>query len=183
MRIYTKTGDKGQTGLLYGGRVWKDDPGPAAYGGVDEAVAALGVARTLARGSMAELLLSLQRDLFVVGAELATAPDKRSKLEPEVSLTTAEMVERLEGRIDDVVADKGLPQEFVVPGENPLEAALEVARTTIRRAERSVVSLARGGGLEGSQVPIYLNRLADLAYVLARSAAPEWQPTRPKEEP
>ena len=182
MKIYTKTGDEGQTGLLYGGRVWKDDPGPRAYGAVDEAVAAFGVARTLAAGSRAEQLLALQRDLFVVGAELATAPEKRSKLEPGVSLTTGEMVERLEGWIDEAVAEKGLPQEFVVPGENPLEAALEVARTTVRRAERSVVSLARSGVLEGSQVPIYLNRLADLAYVLARSAAPEWQPTRPKEE-
>ena len=182
MKIYTKTGDQGQTGLLYGGRVWKDDPGPAAYGAVDEAVAAFGVARTLADGGLAESLLALQRDLFVVGAELATAPEKRSKLEPGVSLTTDEMVERLEDWIDETVADKGLPQEFVVPGEDPPEAALEVARTTVRRAERSVVSLARSGALEGSQVPVYLNRLADLTYVLARSVAPDWRPTRPKEE-
>lgn len=182
MKIYTKTGDEGQTGLLYGGRVWKDDPGPEAYGAVDEAVAAFGVARTLAEEGLAERLLAIQRDLFVVGAELATAPEKRSKLKSGVSLTTGKMVERLEGWIDEAVAEKGLPQEFVVPGESPLEAALEVARTTVRRAERRVVSLARSGGLEGSEVPVYLNRLADLTYVFARSAAPEWRPTRPKEE-
>ncbi len=182
MKIYTKTGDEGQTGLLYGGRVWKDDPGPQAYGAVDEAVATLAVARALAGGVLAERLLALQRDLFVVGAELATAPEQRSKLQPGVSLTTAEMVTRLEGWIDESVAEKALPQEFVVPGEVPLEAALEVARTTVRRAERSVVSLTRSGALEGSHVPAYLNRLADLTYVLARSAAPEWQPSRVKEE-
>ncbi len=182
MKIYTKTGDEGQTGLLYGGRVWKDELGPQAYGAVDEAVAAFAVARTLAEGALADQLLAVQRDLFVVGAELATAPDKRSKLEPGISLTTAEMVQRLESWIDEGVAAKALPQEFVVPGEDPLEAALEVARTTVRRAERSVVSLARSGALENSQVQVYLNRLADLIYVLARSAAPQWRPTRAKEE-
>ena len=101
MKIYTKTGDEGQTGLLYGGRVWKDDPGPEAYGAVDEAVAAFGVARVLAGEGLAERLLAIQRDLFVVGAELATAPQKRSKLEPGVSRATSEMAERLEGWIDE----------------------------------------------------------------------------------
>lgn len=182
MKIYTKTGDDGQTGLLYGGRVWKDDPGPEAYGAVDEAVSSLGVARALASSPLAEQVLQLERDLFVVGAELATAPEKRSKLVDGVSLTTAAMVERLEGEIDRVVAEHPLPQEFIVPGENPLEAALEVARATVRRAERRVTTYARAGGLTDSQVPVYLNRLADLLYVLARSVAPTWQPTRPKED-
>lgn len=182
MKIYTKTGDEGQTGLLYGGRVWKDDPGPEAYGAVDEAVAAFGVARVLAGEGLAERLLAIQRDLFVVGAELATAPQKRSKLEPGVSRATSEMAERLEGWIDEAVAEKELPHEFVVPGESPLEAALEVARATVRRAERRVVSLVRSGGLDGSDVPVYLNRLADLTYVLARSAAPEWRPSRTREK-
>lgn len=182
MKIYTKTGDDGQTGLLYGGRVWKDDPGPEAYGAVDEAVAALGVARALAPDELAAELLGLERDLFVVGAELATAPDKRSKLVEEVSRTTPDMVARLEGAIDRVVEDHPLPQEFVVPGETPLEAALEVARATVRRAERRVTTYLRAGGLPESQVPVYLNRLADLLYVLARSVAPTWQPTRPKED-
>jgi cob(I)alamin adenosyltransferase len=182
VKIYTKTGDEGTTGLLYGGRVWKDDPGPEAYGAVDEAVSALGVARAAASGEPAAEILALERDLFVVGAELATAPDNRSKLAAGVSLTTSEMVERLEGVIDRIVEEHPLPQEFVVPGESPLEAALEMARTTVRRAERRVTTYARAGGLEGSVAPIYLNRLADLLYVLARSVAPTWQPTRPKEE-
>ena len=182
MKIYTRTGDEGQTGLLYGGRVWKDDVGPEAYGAVDEAVSALGVVRSLADGDLAAHILSLQRDLFVVGAELATDPQNRTKLEPGVSLTTGEMVERLEELIDATVAEYPLPQEFVVPGENQLEAALELARATIRRAERRVISYARAGGLDDSAVPVYLNRLADLLYVLARSTAPTWEPTRPKEE-
>lgn len=182
MRIYTRTGDEGQTGLLYGGRVWKDDRGPEAYGAVDEAVAAIGAARAHADGELAADLLSLQRDLFVVGAELATDPANRSKLEPGVSLTTTDMVSRLESLIDRTVAAHPLPQEFVVPGENHLEAALEVARATVRRAERRVISYVRDGGLDGSVVPVYLNRLADLLYVIARSAAPDWEPTRPKEE-
>lgn len=182
MKIYTRTGDEGQTGLLYGGRVWKDDVGPEAYGAVDEAVSALGVARALAEGELAALILSLERDLFVVGAELATDPDNRDKLQPGVSLTTVEMVGRLEDLIDATVAEHPLPQEFIVPGENPLEAALEVARATVRRAERRVISYFRAGGLADSAVPVYLNRLADLVYVLARSTAPTWEPTRPKEE-
>ncbi|MBT8193144.1 MAG: cob(I)yrinic acid a,c-diamide adenosyltransferase [Acidimicrobiia bacterium] len=182
MKIYTKTGDEGKTGLLYGGRVWKDDPGPEAYGAVDEAVSALGVARADATGELAAEILALERDLFVVGAELATDPANREKLTPNVSLTTSAMVERLEGVIDTVVEEHPLPQEFVVPGENALEAALEVARATVRRAERRVISYARAGGLDGSVVPIYLNRLADLLYVLARSTAATWQPTRPKED-
>lgn len=182
MKIYTKTGDDGKTGLLYGGRVWKDDDGPEAYGAVDEAVSALGVARAAATGEIAGQLLALQRDLFVVGAELATDPDNRSKLQPGISLTTPEMVERLERVIDEVVEQHPLPQEFVVPGENTLEAALELARATVRRAERRVTTYARAGGLEESVVPVYLNRLADLLYVLARSAAPTWEPTRPREE-
>jgi cob(I)alamin adenosyltransferase len=182
VKIYTKTGDEGTTGLLYGGRVWKDDPGPEAYGAVDEAVSALGLARAAADPALAAEILSVERDLFVVGAELATAPGNRPKLVEGVSLTTHAMVERIEGRIDAVVAEHPLPQEFVVPGENPVEAALEFARATVRRAERRVISYVRAGGLEDSTVPIYLNRLADLLYVLARSAAPTWQPTRPKEE-
>lgn len=182
MKIYTKSGDDGQTGLLFGGRVWKDEAGPDAYGAVDEAVAQIGVARALAAGELNATLLGLQRDLFVVGAELATAPDNRAKLKPGVSLVSSEMTSRLEALIDETVERHPLPQEFVVPGEAPVEAALEVARATVRRAERRVVSFVRAGGLASSEVPAYLNRLADLLYVLARSIAPDWQPTRPKEE-
>src|SRR5438477_5712072 len=101
MRIYTKRGDDGTTGLLYGGRVSKADPATEAYGTVDEAVADLGLARAQAADpELAGELLRIQRDLFVVGADLATNPAERSKLQPEVSLTTAGMVDRLESLID-----------------------------------------------------------------------------------
>src|SRR4029453_3200408 len=95
-RIYTKTGDDGTTGLLYGGRVSKDDAATEAYGTTDEAVAVLGIARAAAEPVISEEILALQRELFVVGADLATNPDQRGKLEAGVSLVTAEMTERLE---------------------------------------------------------------------------------------
>src|SRR6478735_9172953 len=102
MKVYTKTGDDGTTGLFFAGRVPKDHPGPTAYGAVDEAVSGLGLARaeTERGGELYELLVRLQRELFVVGAELATAPENRSKLKPGVSLTTGDMVMALEPIID-----------------------------------------------------------------------------------
>lgn len=181
MRIYTRRGDSGQTGLFLGGRTWKDAPGPEAYGAVDEAVAALGVARTLADPAMAERILDCQRDLFIVAADLAAAPDKRHQLQPGVSATTPEMAAELEPRIDELVAAHGLPTEFVVPGENPLAAALDVARTAVRRAERRAVSLARASGADLGAALAYLNRLADYVYVMARFAAGDWEPSRPSE--
>src|SRR5262245_12890525 len=148
-KIYTRKGDDGTTGLLYGGRVAKDSPGPDAYGAVDEAVSTLGVARAEAeRGSELDaIVIRLQRELFVVGAELATSPEKRDKLEPGVSRTTAEMVEALEPLIDDLTARYDPPTEFVLPGENRVAAALDVARTVVRRAERHAVAAARAGWL------------------------------------
>jgi cob(I)alamin adenosyltransferase len=171
VKVYTRTGDDGTTGLFYGGRVGKDDAGPSAYGTVDEAVSALGLARaeTTQGDELHELLLRLQRELFVVGAELATAPDNRRKLEPEMTLTTAAMVTALEPIIDDVTARFDPPKEFVVPGENRVAAALDFARTVVRRSERDAVTATRAGWLEpSSQVVPYLNRLADLVYTLAR---------------
>ena len=129
-RIYTTTGDDGTTGLLYGGRVPKDDLLTEAYGTTDEAVAALGVARASAAGEELRAdLLALQRELFVVGADLATNPRERAKLEPEVSLVTADMVRRLERRIDALVDERPLPQVFIVPGANPASAAIDLARS------------------------------------------------------
>ncbi len=178
MRIYTKKGDDGTTGLFYGGRVWKDDLAPEAYGAVDEAVAVLATARAQAKGDRAEHLLELQRELFVVAAELATAPDNRGKLDDGVSRVTAAMVDRLEARIDEIVEEIGQPTGFVVPGEAPLPAALDHARTVVRRAERRCVAYARAGGLEGSYVIPYLNRLADYLYTLVRATETEWKPSR-----
>jgi len=179
-KIYTRKGDDGSTGLLYGGRVGKDSPGPDAYGAVDEAVSALGVARAEAeRGSeLDELLIRLQRELFVVGAELATAPDKRDKLTPGVSRTTDEMVGALEPIIDDLTGRYDPPTEFVLPGENRIAAALDVARAVVRRAERQAVAAARAGWLESSSVVAYLNRLADLVYTLARWQEGTYRPVR-----
>lgn len=175
-RIYTRTGDDGTTGLLYGGRISKADPAAEAYGTVDEAVAALGLARALAREpELVEHLLRLQRELFVVGADLAANPRERGKLKPGVSLVTAEMVEALEALIDRVVKDHPLPQEFVVPGANPVSAALDVARATVRRAERRAVDLKDAGREVGADALKYLNRLSDLLFVLAR-----WQAGGPE---
>jgi cob(I)alamin adenosyltransferase len=176
MKVYTRTGDDGTTGLLFGGRVAKDDAGPEAYGVVDEAVSALGVARaeTEPDGDLHAILVRCQRELFVVGAELATAPANRAKLEPEVSLVTNEMVARLEPVIDDVTGRFDPPTEFVLPGENRVAAALDLARTVVRRAERAAVAAVHVGWLPtDSAVVPYLNRLADLVYTLAR-----WQEGR-----
>jgi cob(I)alamin adenosyltransferase len=180
MRIYTKAGDDGTTGLLYGGRISKADPAAEAYGSVDETVAALGLARALAGEEAGPEILELQRELFVVGADLATNPEERSKLKPEVSLVTTEMVERLESLIDQEVERHPLPQEFIVPGASPASAALDVARTLARRAERRAVELRESGREVNPDALRYLNRLSDLLFVLARSAAgdPE-EPSRP----
>lgn len=177
VRIYTKTGDDGTTGLLYGGRVSKAGPATEAYGTTDEAVAALGLARALAGDAgLQDELLTLQRELFVVGADLATNPKGRGKLQPGESLVTAEMVERLESRIDEQVAGHPLPNAFVVPGANPVSAALDVARSVVRRAERRVVEFHDSGAEVNDEVLRYLNRLSDLLFVMARIAAGESEP-------
>jgi cob(I)alamin adenosyltransferase len=170
MKIYTKTGDDGTTGLLYGGRIAKDDRRTEAYGGTDEAVAAIGLARSLGplAGGLEELLVDLQRHLFVVGAELATAPENAAKLRPGLSKVTEEMVAGLEETMDRLIGLAPLPTYFVVPGACPVSAALDVARSVVRRAERATVTLAREGGLADPVVLRYLNRLSDLLFVAAR---------------
>jgi cob(I)alamin adenosyltransferase len=177
-RIYTKTGDDGTTGLLYGGRISKADPATEAYGAVDEAVAAIGVARSLADdAAVGAELLRIQRDLFVVGADLATNPSERDRLKPGVSLVTGEMIERLEALIDETVAAHPLPNEFIVPGATPTSAALDVARAVVRRAERRTVTHRDGGGSVSDELLHYLNRLSDLLFCLARWQAGEVEPT------
>lgn len=166
MKVYTRKGDDGTTGLLYGGRVRKDAPGPSAYGEVDEAQAAIGVARAHAErgGDLDELLVRVERDLWVLMADLATDGANRDKLSPGVSLVTEDMVTSLETTIDEVSERFELPAEFVVPGQEPLSAFLDLARTVVRRAERHCV----GAAAEGSHVVAYLNRLSDLLWTLAR---------------
>jgi cob(I)alamin adenosyltransferase len=176
-RIYTQTGDDGTTGLLYGGRVSKADAATEAYGTTDEAVATLGLARSLCEDeTMRADLLTLQRELFVVGADLATNPKERKKLSPDVSLVTTTMVERLERRIDDLVEVRPLPELFIVPGANPGSAALDIARGVVRRAERRVVELEGTGREVNPEIRRYLNRLSDLIFVLARWQAGESEP-------
>lgn len=186
MRIYTRKGDAGTTGLLYGGdRVSKAALRTDAYGTTDEAVSALGLARAaLGPGTdatsagLADLIARLQRELFVVGAELATHLDRRTRLTAGSTLVTGEMVSALEPIIDRIEADHPMPAEFVVPGESLAGAALDVARTVVRRAERRAVALADDGDLPGSHVVPYLNRLADLLFVMARAADGGFRPVR-----
>jgi cob(I)alamin adenosyltransferase len=168
VKIYTRDGDDGTTGLYFGGRVEKSSDPIEVNGAVDEAQAALGWARSLSESPsrINDLLIVLERDLWVLMAEVATLPANRHKLTAEKSLVTSEMIARLEHEIDTLSAEIEMPREFVVPGENQLSAALDVARTVIRRAER----IAVGYPLEDSFVVAYLNRLSDLAWTMARWA-------------
>jgi cob(I)alamin adenosyltransferase len=180
-RIYTGTGDDGTTGRLYGGRIPKSHPATEAYGAVDETVADLGVARALTDDPrVAGILLQVQRDLFVIGADLAANPEERAKLKPGVSLATGDMIRRLEELIDETVEEHPLPQEFLVPGKSQVSAQLDVARATCRRAERRAIALRESGAEVNPEATRYLNRLSDLLFVLARwqAGGPE-EPSRP----
>lgn len=173
MKVYTRKGDDGTTGLLYGGRVDKDDLRTAAYGTTDEAVSALGLARASLRARGDErwhdTVLEVQRELFVLGAQLATSVEHWDRLEVGLSRVDDGMVEALEHRIDALTAEVAMPQEFVVPGQHPAGAAIDMARTIVRRAEREVVALRRGGLLPEEAPLRYLNRLSDYLFVLARA--------------
>ena len=176
MRIYTRAGDDGTTGLLYGGRVRKDSPVPSACGDVDEAQAAIGLARAAAgAGSeLDRLLVGVERDLWVLMAELATASDHRDRLVAGRTLVTEEMVAALEPLIDDVTGRFDMPKEFVLPGQTPVAAALDLARAVVRRAERSALAVAA----PSSSVVPYLNRLSDLLWTLARWQEGQMLPAR-----
>ena len=166
MKIYTKTGDLGETSLLGGARVPKDHLRVAAYGDVDETSAALGAVRALAEEALERLLLTVQRDLFAIGAQLAD-PTHRVAAKRAKAAVTAAHVRRLERAID--AREEKLPplRSFVMPGGAPAAALLHQARTVCRRAERSVVTLARETDVD-PRIIVYLNRLSDLLFVLAR---------------
>jgi cob(I)alamin adenosyltransferase len=173
VRIYTKKGDDGTTSLWYGGRVAKSDARTEAYGALDEAASHLGVARSLCGDANAELagdILRLQDDLFIAGAELATAPDAAERLEDGISRVTPEMAAELERAIDRYMDRVDLPPKFVIPGGTGLSAQLDVARAVIRRAERRTVALAQAGGLASDELLRFLNRASDAAYAMARFA-------------
>jgi cob(I)alamin adenosyltransferase len=171
VKIYTRKGDDGTTGLWYGGRVPKFDGRPEAYGSIDEAASALGLCRAIAEpGSEPSAdILQLQNELFVAAAELATAPEAAHRLQPGVSKVTDEMVQRLEQVIDRYMARVDLPPKFVIPGGTELSARLDLARTAVRRAERRVSALAHAGELADATVLTYLNRLSDALFALARA--------------
>jgi cob(I)alamin adenosyltransferase len=173
VKIYTRKGDDGTTGLWYGGRVPKSGGRPEAYGAVDEAASALGLCRAAAGSADEELaadILRLQNELFVAGAELATSPEAAQRLEAGVSKVTPEMVDRLESDIDRYMARVDLPPKFVIPGGTELSARLDIARSAIRRAERRVVDLKTCGELADDTVLRYLNRASDALFAMARYA-------------
>lgn len=168
-RIYTRSGDDGTTGLLLGGRVSKDDPRCEAYGAVDEAVSALGLARALCRDERVRgVIAQVQRELFIVGAELATSPSHYGAYLERFPAIGPEHTSRLERLIDHLEGQVALPSSFILPGGSPGSSALDLARAVLRRAERRVVALHRRGLLPNGEHLRYLNRLADLLFVLAR---------------
>ena len=171
MKIYTKTGDTGETSLMGAGRVPKDHQRVAAYGDVDETSAAIGLARTTEPRDLADdLLAAIQRDLFAIGGALATPePERVGAAQRAKVVVSPERVRALESAID--AADTELPplRAFVLPGGTPKAAALHLARAVCRRAERSVVHLAHAEPVP-AEVIVYLNRLSDCLFTLARLA-------------
>ena len=168
-KIYTKKGDDGTTGLLYGGRVAKDDLRTAVYGTLDETVSALGVAR--AGGlvpEVEEIAVRLQREMFVVGAQLATDADNQSKLEQGISKISPSMTQTAEADIDRLLDEHPLRPEFILPGETMGSAGLDLARSTVRRAEREAVAMDRQGLVPDPEILRYLNRVSDLLFAMAR---------------
>ncbi len=173
MSIVTKTGDKGETALMFGRRVAKTDARVGVYGSVDELTAALGLARALSGGPfLTEQLLSVQKDLITLMGELATASEDMERYVKEgFAVTTAAMVERVERVITEMEKDKSLyPKDWVIPGATPGAAALDLARTACRRAERKAVALSQVETGLNVEIVRYLNRLSDFCWLLARYA-------------
>jgi len=171
MSIVTKTGDQGETSLMYGRRVPKTDPRIEACGCIDELTAALGLARAPCQDEfVAKEILAAQKDLIVIMGELATAREDVDRyVKDGFKLTTAAMVERLTGVIVDLEKDKSLyPKDWVIPGGNTVSATLDFARATCRRGERRVGALMVSDIAFNPEIQRYLNRLSDLCWVLAR---------------
>jgi cob(I)alamin adenosyltransferase len=171
--IVTKTGDKGETSLMYGRRLSKADPRVEAYGCVDELSAALGLARSIATDKfLSEQIFAAQRDLITVMGELATASSDRERyVKDGFRLTTTDMVDRITSVVFDLEKDKSLyPKDWVVPGATAVSAALDFARTTCRSAERHITAFSSGEKDFNPEILRYLNRLSDLCWVFARYA-------------
>jgi cob(I)alamin adenosyltransferase len=173
MSIVTKTGDKGETSLMYGHRVSKGDPRVDAYGCIDELTAAFGLARSTATDKfISEEILAAQKDLIVVMGELATAPADRERYAKDgFHVTTSRMVDRVTAVIESLEKDESLyPKDWVIPGGTPVSAALDFARVTCRRAERHIAAFSTDDAEFNIEILRYLNRLSDLCWVLARYA-------------
>jgi cob(I)alamin adenosyltransferase len=167
-RIYTKTGDQGQTGLFGGGRVSKAHPRVEAYGAIDELNAALGfAAAALADPSVGPKLAAIQSDLFAIGAHLATPTQATGRARPKLPPLPEGRTEQIEGWIDEAEEELPALRSFILPGGSPAGAAMHLARTISRRAERRVVALAAEEPIDPTII-VYLNRLSDLLFVLAR---------------
>jgi len=166
MKIYTRAGDEGQTGLLHGEKVSKDSVLPEAYGTVDEAQAILGLVRTECGDNkdLEDKIIHIERDLYVLMAELATDPSKHDTLEPGKSKVDEKMITFLEKFIDDITSNFEMPKEFVLPGQNRISALIDVSRTIVRRAERRAIAC----NIDDSLAVAYLNRLSDLLWAMAR---------------
>ena len=171
MSIVTKTGDKGETSLMYGHRVSKGDPRVDAYGCVDELTAALGLARSVSTDKfISDEILAVQKDLIVLMGELATAQNDRERyVKDGFQLTTAAMVDRVTAVIVGLEKDDSLyPKDWVIPGATLMSAALDFARVTCRRAERHIAGLSTSDSEFNIEILRYLNRLSDLLWILAR---------------
>lgn len=169
MTLYTKKGDTGETSLLFGHRLSKADSRTEAYGSLDSAISAMGLGRANCSDRyVKETLLRIQRELFTVGSELATQPSDLDKLEKHFAPVTSSMVTNLESEIDSLKSKIKLPRAFIVPGASPGSAAIDLARSLLRTAERRAVALKDQGELPNLEILKYLNRLSDLLFILAR---------------
>ena len=169
MKIYTKTGDDGETGLFFGGRVRKNDLHCESYGAIDQAVAAMGLGRALSSDEeVRSVLLGVQNQMFTVGAELATLGENYPQMRKHYKTISAGMTMSLEGLIDKLSEEIDLPDQFIVPGATKGSAALDLARSTIRFAERRIIDLEEAGRVMNKEILIFINRLSDLMFILAR---------------
>ncbi len=168
MKLFNKKGDEGYTSMLYGQRISKSDPRPETYGTLDEANSTLGFAKALSKDEkIREIIHMVQEGLFVVGAELATDSQDYEKLRKK---TEEEDIRELQGLIEDLEAKVELPKSFIIPGGSMASASLDMARTIIRRGERRAAGLKKDGLLPNDKILAYLNRSADLIFILARYA-------------
>ena len=169
MSIYTKSGDTGKTGLLFGGEISKSDIICEAYGTIDQAVSVMGIAKASTEDKVVINLLSdIQKDLFIVSAELATDKSNYNKLKKHYDIVTENMVYKIEKNIDQLLEEFELPNDFILPGTSIISATIDFSRTIIRTSERRVVELKESGRLINTQILVFLNRVSDLLFVLGR---------------